>query len=76
MLRQWAAKNGYRLIDYQYRQYFRGPFRWTYLTAHLVFRVAVEDAEGKRRQAWVCCGSSFLGILLSDKVTAVWDEAA
>ncbi len=29
LLEGWARRNGYRIIDKEYRTFFRGPFLWT-----------------------------------------------
>ncbi len=75
LLEQWAAANGYRIISAQYRNLVRGPFFWTTSKGQTVYRVTVEDADGRQRDGWVRCGGWFLG-LLSDRVQVRWDDEA
>src|SRR5688500_22244 len=49
LLEQWAAENGYRIIESSYRNLVRGPFFWTTSKGQTVYRVTVEDASGRRR---------------------------
>jgi hypothetical protein len=73
LLEKWAAANGFRIIESNYRNLVRGPFFWTTSKGQTVYRVTVEDARGQRRSGWVRCGGFFLG-LLSDRVTVRWDD--
>ena len=72
LLERWAARNGYRIIDASYRNFFRGPFFWTTSKGQTVYRVTVE-VPGGVRTGWVRCGSWWFG-LLSDDAEARWDE--
>ena len=72
-LDQWAAQNGFRIIESSYRNLVRGPFFWTTSKGQTVYRVTVEDASGRQRSGWVRCGGWFLG-LWSDQVTVRWDD--
>jgi hypothetical protein len=74
LLDRWAERNGYRIIDSEYRKFFRGPFFWSTSKDQTVYRVTVELEKGRMLTGWVRCGSRFLG-LLSDKVEVRWDEA-
>lgn len=73
LLEGWARKNGYRIIDKEYRTFFRGPFFWTTGKDQTVYHVTVEDQHGRRRSGFVRCGGWFLG-LLSDNVEVRWDD--
>jgi hypothetical protein len=73
LLERWAERNGYQIIDADYRNLFRGPFFWTTAKGQTVYRVTVEDEAGIERSGWVRCGSQWLG-LLSDRVEVRWDE--
>jgi hypothetical protein len=73
LLRQWAERNGYRLVSSEYRLFVRGPFFWTTSKGQVVYRVTVQDAQGNTRSGWVRCGGWFLG-LFSDHVEARWDD--
>lgn len=72
LLERWAERNGYRIIDADYRNVFRGPFFWTMGRGQTVYRVTVE-VQGGLRRGWVRCGSRRLG-LFSDQVEVRWDE--
>jgi hypothetical protein len=72
LLDRWAERNGYRVIEADYRKFFRGPFFWTSAKGQTVYRVTVE-VKGGVRTGWVRCGSWWLG-LLSEQVEVRWDE--
>ena len=72
VLERWAERNGYRIIDADYRNFFRGPYFWTTAKGQTVYRVNVEVKGGVRR-GWVRCGSWGLG-LFSDRTEVRWDE--
>ena len=73
VLERWAERNGCRIIDADYRNFFRGPFFWTTAKGQTVYRVTVEVKGGVRR-GWVRCGSWGLG-LFSDQAEVRWDAA-
>ncbi len=50
-LRDWAGRNGYRLLKSRLCWFFRGPFCCS-LTSAIVFRVLFEDRDGNRRSGW------------------------
>ncbi len=72
MLQEWAARNGYSLLQYNNSYFFRGPFFWTSSKGQVVYRVVVSDGMGNTRSGWVRLGSWWLG-LLSDEAEARWD---
>ena len=72
ILTKWAYENGYQLLDIQPKILNRGPFIWA-SKSQLIFRVAVEDAEGTQRTGWVKCGS-YMGGIFNDKVEVKWDK--
>jgi hypothetical protein len=73
LLERWAERNGYTLIEREYRWFARGPFFWTSSKGQTVYRVTVEDKAGRRRSGWVRCGGWFFG-LLSDTAEVRWDD--
>jgi hypothetical protein len=73
ILENWAASNGYRIVQKEYRNVARGPFFWTTARGQTVYRVVVEDRNGNTRTGWVRCGSWWLG-LFSDDMDVRWDE--
>lgn len=75
LLDRWAARNEYRIIEADYRNFFRGPFFWTTSRGQAVYRVRVEGVAGIVQSGWVRCGSRSFGVL-SDKVDVRWDEAS
>jgi hypothetical protein len=74
LLERWAERNGYRIIDADYRNFFRGPFFWSTTKGQTVYRVTLQIGVGIVRRGFVRCGSRRLG-LLSDRVEVRWDEA-
>ena len=72
LLERWAERNGYRIIDADYRNFFRGPFFWTTAKGQTVHRVTVE-VKGVVQTGWVRCGTWRLG-LFSDRAEVRWDE--
>jgi len=73
LLHQWAARNGYRIIRQEYRNFFKGPFFWASTQGQTVYYVVVEDSGGNRRSGWLRCGGWWLG-LFSDNVEVRWDD--
>ncbi len=73
MVDRWAEENGFRLIDREYRWFFRGPFWWRTSDKMAVYHVTVEDSSGRVRRAFIRCGGWLLG-LLSDRVDVEWEE--
>ena len=73
ILRYWASRNGYHLIEQKYVRFFKGPFFWTSAKGQSVYRVVVEDGAGFRRSGWVRCGSWGWGIL-SNETQVYWDD--
>jgi hypothetical protein len=66
LLYDWAARNGYRIIESERRRYRKGPFFFTSSNQQVVFRVTVQDVYGNVRQGWVRCGSYNLGTWTND----------
>jgi hypothetical protein len=77
ILHQWAARNRCRILDWEERYFFKGPYFWTNFwfawSRPAVFYVAVEDTHGIPRHCWVRWGSWLAGIF-SDKIEVVWEE--
>jgi hypothetical protein len=75
ILDNWAAENGYRILESELRWSGRGPFFFTTARGQEVYRVTVEDQGGTIRRGYVRCGSYFFG-MLSDKAEVRWDNEA
>jgi len=73
MVERWAADNGYRLLDREYRWLLRGPFWWRTGKGMAVYHVTVQDASGRVRKGYIRCGGWFLG-LLSDRIDVEWED--
>ena len=73
LLEEWASENGYRILSSEHRHLVRGPFFWTTSKGQTVYRVSIEDREGRVRSGWVRCGSWMMG-LWSDRVQVKWDD--
>lgn len=71
MLREWAATNGYRVVDFERRWLRQGPFFVFSSKNQTVFYVTLADRESHVRHAYVRCGGWFLG-MLSDQVNVEW----
>lgn len=71
LLETWARQNGFRLVSRDYRIIDTGPFYST--SGRRVYRVTVEDRDGKRRSAFVRCGGWFWGVL-TEGVEVRWDD--
>src|SRR5262249_46893070 len=72
LLDQWAARNGYRILEIERRRYRKGPFFFTSSNNQVVYRVTVQDAYGTTHRGWVRCGGYRLGSW-SDEVAVQWD---
>jgi hypothetical protein len=67
----WAARNGLQIIEMELRWFSKGPFFWTTSRTQIVYYVTVYET-GRRRQAYVRCGSFWLG-MISDRVEVSWE---
>jgi hypothetical protein len=72
LLENWAERNGFEILEAEYRHFFKGPFFWRSTKDQTVYRVTVRDRSGVR-SGWVRCGGWFLG-LMTDKAEVRWDE--
>ena len=72
VVQKWAQENGFRLIEQKYA-HLKGPFFWTASKGQSVYRVTIEDGDGRRRSGWVLCGS-WWGGLMSDQAQVRWDD--
>jgi hypothetical protein len=65
-LRDWALRNGYRLIEVDYNWVQSGPFLWSNILLGsfdlVVYRVKAAK-EGWIVQGWVCCGGAVMTAL-------------
>ncbi len=75
-LKEWAAVNGYELLDCDYRHVKIGPYhRQQFFVGKgnfLIFRIEVRMRDGETKTGWARVGDYFLGTL-SDNVDVVWD---
>ena len=72
LLERWARENSFRLLNVEECYFNRGPFFWTTAKGQVVFRVEVQDSQGRQRNGWVRCGS-WIGGLLSDETEVRWE---
>lgn len=73
ILEDWVDSRGYRLVSARYCWLLRGPFTWRSSQAQCVYRVTVEDRQGRKRDGWVQCGSFMLGVI-QKSARAIWDD--
>jgi hypothetical protein len=73
ILQNWAASQGFQLIEYEERRLARGPFFFTTAKGQSVFRIAVQYPDGATATGWAKLGTWAFG-LLSDAVNVRWDE--
>jgi hypothetical protein len=73
LLYQWAAGNGYRIIESERRRYRKGPFFLTSSNNQSVYYVTIQDAYGNFHRGWVRCGGYQIGAW-SDEVAVRWDS--
>ncbi len=73
ILRRWAERNRYTILEARVRFLRRGPFWWRSTDKQMVFRVAVEDEQGNVRRGYVRCGGLLFG-LFSDRADVEWDD--
>jgi hypothetical protein len=73
MLSQWAASNGYRIIESERRRFFKGPFFWSSSNNQIIYHVTIQDAYGNIHRGWVRCGTYFWGAW-TDELDVRWDE--
>jgi hypothetical protein len=73
MLESWARTQGYELLSYGERWFFRGPFFWGTSEGQKVYKVTMRDLDGRVRTAYARCGGFWLG-LWTDAVELRWDD--
>lgn len=72
---RWASAGGWRLLAYgQPALTELSPFPFSASKSQQVFRVEVEDRQGKRRSGWVRLGSAWRG-LASTRADVRWSDA-
>ncbi len=71
ILSQWAADNGYQILELHPKIFNRGPVFWS-TKMQAIHRITVQNAQGKQRSGWVRYGNALQGVL-SDKVEVKWD---
>lgn len=62
MIEAWAADNGFRILEMEYRPLRRGPYAWNTPAGRMVFRVLVQDGDGRKRPGWLRCGHWLMGM--------------
>ena len=72
LVESWAKANGFRLLNVEKSNFLRGPYFWNSSKGQVVFRVRVEDSEGKIRSGYLRCGS-YWGGMWSDETDVHWD---
>ncbi len=73
LVRRWAERNGFELLDLEHRFLFKGPFFWNHSKYQPVFRVRVRDRRGDEHLGWVRCGGSLIGVF-ADETSVIWDK--
>ncbi|MFD0893284.1 hypothetical protein KBB96_17820 [Luteolibacter ambystomatis] len=73
LLEEWADSSGFRLLESEKRDFFKGPFFWGSSKLQVVYRITVCDRSGRERQGWVRCGDWFFG-LMGSQVEVKWDD--
>ena len=73
ILENWAASQGFQLIECEERWLSRGPFFFTTARGQAVFRIVVQYPDGATATGWAKLGTWAFG-LLSDAVNVSWDE--
>jgi len=76
LLRLWAARNGFEIIEFANCFFLTGPFLlgWIGTSRRPIFRVLIKDRDGNRRSGWVRVGGSLLGVW-SNVATVKWAKA-
>ena len=72
MLERWAARNGFRILRMERRDFRRGPFFWSTARGQVVYHIVVVDRHGRRRSGYVRCGGWFWGVW-SEHVDVRWE---
>lgn len=72
LVEQWAATNGYQLLECEQRWLRSGPFFFTKSKSQRVFRIVVSDQEGNVLRGYAKCGGWFLG-MWSEQIQVRWD---
>ena len=73
MIDRWAKEQGLRVVGRDVRHHRPKPSWWKTSHVDAVYQVTVEDAEGRKRTAFVRCGCYLWG-LSCDQVTVKWDK--
>ena len=73
LLEQWAADNGFHILEREYRNFRKRPFFWTSSNSQAVYHVTVRDREGNVHSGWVRCGGWILG-MLSNQTEVRWED--
>ncbi|MEO6809086.1 MAG: hypothetical protein ABI353_08225 [Isosphaeraceae bacterium] len=71
IVRRWAESRDYQVVDLEHIFTWESPF---YVSGgQVIYRMTVQDRDGRPRRGWICCGGLVLG-LLSDHVEILWDD--
>lgn len=75
LLIQWAQENGFTILHYELRNFFRGPFLLTTSDGQTVYYVKVRDQYGQERSGWVCCGGFWAG-MVGTRAKVRWEQSS
>jgi hypothetical protein len=56
LLRSWAAKNGFQILDSTFMPFSKGLFDY-FRDLQTTYHVRIRDREGREHSGWVHCGS-------------------
>jgi hypothetical protein len=77
-LKCWSEENGYKLVEMDRCGLNTGPFEVISKYSPPVYKLTLEDEQGRQRIAWVCRGEGHprLGKLTprDNVLTIIWDE--
>ena len=69
----WLLRNGFEIVDCQYRGLFIGLPLGAASGAQGVLRIRAIDADGRMRTGWLVLGSPLIG-MWDPSVKVIWDE--
>lgn len=72
-LREWAEREGCRIVDAKYKFFGRGPFMWRTAAKKVLFYVTVEYPSAEVKTAWVLVGNAVFGPY-SRSIEVKWDH--
>ena len=69
----WLHRNGYEIVECEYRSWFFGLPSGTASSPQSVLRIRVIDTEGRTRTGWLVLGSPFIG-MWDPSAKLIWDK--